>query len=79
MWDYKDIGGLATVEITKRITPDGKVIALHNPEFLPTFVSSSKQKHYRVVPLKEAGRFGLADAENKYNEIMHHMTQLLKK
>ncbi|WP_144480853.1 CapA family protein [Cytobacillus oceanisediminis] len=79
MWDYKDIGGLATVEVTKRITPDGTDIALQNPEFLPTFVSSSRQSHYRVVPLKEAGRFGLADAENKYNEIMHHMTQYIKK
>jgi len=78
MWDYKDIGGLATVEITKTITPDGNKVILQNPDFLPTFVSSSRQSNYRVVPLQQAGKYGLAGAENKYNEIMHHMTQLIK-
>ncbi|MBT2692421.1 CapA family protein [Bacillus sp. ISL-55] len=78
MWDYKDIGGLATVEITKTITPEGNKIVLEKPEFLPTFVSSSRQRNYQVVPLQEAGKFGLAGAENKYNEIMHHMTQFIK-
>ncbi|MBT2684916.1 CapA family protein [Bacillus sp. ISL-37] len=78
MWDYKDIGGLATVEITKTITPEGNEIVLNNPEFIPTFVSSSRQRNYQVVPLQEAGKFGLAGAENKYNEIMHHMTQFIK-
>ncbi|RSD26305.1 CapA family protein [Mesobacillus subterraneus] len=78
MWDYKDIGGLATVEVTKQISPEGTEISLENPGFLPTFVSSSRQRNYRVVPLRDAGRFGLADAENKYNEIMNHMTQFIK-
>ena len=78
MWDYKDIGGLATIEITKTITPDGDKIILQNPEFLPTFVSSNRQSNYRVVPLQEAGQFGLAGAESKYNEIMEHMTQFIK-
>lgn len=78
MWDYKDIGGLATIEIIKTITPDGSEIILQNPEFLPTFVSSSRQRHYRVVPLQDAGQFGLAGAANKYNEIMQHMTQFIK-
>lgn len=78
MWDYKDIGGLATIEITKTITPEGDKIVLQNPDFLPTFVSSSRQSNYRVVPLQEAGQFGLAGAESKYNEIMEHMTQFIK-
>ena len=78
MWDYKDIGGLATIEITKQITAAGTQITLGNPDFLPTFVSSSKQSNYRVVPLKEAGKYGLAGAENKYTEIMNHMTQFIK-
>lgn len=79
MWDYKDIGGLATIEVTKLITPDSAEIVLGEPEFLPTFVSSSRQSNYRVIPLKEAGQYGLADAENKYIEIMNHMTQFIKK
>jgi hypothetical protein len=59
-------------------TPEGNEIVLNNPEFIPTFVSSSRQRNYQVVPLQEAGKFGLAGAENKYNEIMHHMTQFIK-
>jgi poly-gamma-glutamate capsule biosynthesis protein CapA/YwtB (metallophosphatase superfamily) len=78
MWDYKDIGGLATVEITKKVALEKTEITIDNPEFLPTFVSSSRQRNYQVVPLKEAGKFGLADAENKYSEIMNHMTQFIK-
>lgn len=78
MWDYKDIGGLATVEITKSITPDRTEIMLGNPEFVPTFVSSTRQRDYQVVPLSDAGQYGLADAKNKYSEIMNHMTQFIK-
>jgi poly-gamma-glutamate capsule biosynthesis protein CapA/YwtB (metallophosphatase superfamily) len=78
MWDYKDIGGLATVEISKIITPDRTEIILENPEFVPTFVSSTRQRDYKVVPLSAAGQYGLADAKNKYSEIMNHMTQFIK-
>ncbi|WP_246861207.1 CapA family protein [Bacillus sp. REN3] len=78
MWDYKDIGGLATIEVTKILAPEGKNIMLSNPQFLPTFVSSSRQRNYQVVPLNEAANYGLADAQNKHAEIMHHMTNSLK-
>lgn len=78
MWDYKDIGGLATVEITKEVVSGKTEITIDHPEFMPTFVSSRRQSHYQVVPLKEAGKYGLADAENKYLEIMNHMTQFIK-
>lgn len=78
MWDYKDIGGLATVEISKIITPDRTEIILENPEFVPTFVSSTRQRNYQVVPLSAAGQYGLADAKNKYSEIMNHMIQFIK-
>ncbi|HAQ07976.1 MAG TPA: capsular biosynthesis protein [Bacillus bacterium] len=78
MWDYKDIGGLATIAITKQITTAGTQTTLANPGFLPTFVSSSRQSSYRVVPLREAGKYGLANPENKYIEIMNHMTQFIK-
>ncbi|MEH7885254.1 CapA family protein [Bacillus sp. JJ1609] len=79
MWDYKDIGGLATIEITKQVTPERTEIVLGNLEFMPTFVSSSRQRDYQVVPLIEADKFGLADAKNKYTEIMNHMYQFIKK
>ena len=76
--DYKDLGGMATVEITKHISNTGKSIELSNPAFYPTYVSSQRSKNYQVVPLENAGSFGLQNAAAKYQEIKDHMTQWLR-
>lgn len=76
--DYKDIGGMATVEITKHVSNTGNTIALSNPQFYPTFVSSQKYRNYRVVPLEKAESYGLANASAKYKEIQEHMNQWLR-
>jgi len=78
MWDYKDIGGLATIEVTKTTNENGTKIQLSNPEFIPTFVSSQNIRNYRVVPLKDAGSFGLSNAVEKNQEIMNHMFQFIQ-
>ncbi|WP_404333021.1 CapA family protein [Mesobacillus maritimus] len=79
MWDFKDIGGMVSLDIIKKITPTGSTIELANPEFNPTYVSSSGQRNYQVVPLEQAGKYGLEHAQSKYEEIMGHMTEPLKK
>ncbi|MFP7298093.1 CapA family protein [Neobacillus niacini] len=76
--DYKDIGGMASIEITKQITSSGNTIELSNPAFYPTYVSSQRSKNYQVVPLEKAGSFGLKNADAKYQEIKDHMTQWLR-
>lgn len=76
--DYKDIGGMATVDITKHISDKGTTIELSNPVFHPTFVSSQTYRNYRVVPLENAGSYGLPNAQAKYKEIQDHMTQWLR-
>ncbi|MBT2689614.1 CapA family protein [Bacillus sp. ISL-47] len=73
MRDYKDVGGLATVHITKYIDQKGVRIELSNPSFFPTYVSNKQLKNYRIVPLEEAGSYGLKNADSKYNEIQKHM------
>lgn len=78
MWDYKDIGGMATVEITKHVSETGNTIEVTNPVFHPTFVSSQKYKNYQVVPLINAGSYGLENAAAKYQEIQDHMIQWLR-
>ncbi|MEO2076140.1 MAG: CapA family protein [Bacillus sp. (in: firmicutes)] len=75
---YKDIGGLATIDVTKQITDQGKTIEISNPVFLPTYVSSQKNHHFKVVPLQFANTFGLTNAEAKYKEIQQHMYQWLR-
>ncbi|MGJ7921160.1 CapA family protein [Neobacillus sp. LXY-4] len=77
MYDYKDIGGLVTIDIKKSILQSGVTIELSNPTFMPTYVSNQKLKNYRVVPLKEAEDYGLPNASAKNDEIMNHMTQWL--
>ncbi len=76
--DYKDIGGMATVEITKHVTESGKTIELSNPAIHPTYVTSQKSRNYQVVPLEKAGSYGLQNASSKYQEIQDHMTQWLR-
>ncbi|OIK13238.1 capsular biosynthesis protein [Bacillus sp. MUM 116] len=74
--DYKDIGGLATIDISKQASEKGSSITLSNPRFYPTFVS--KKKHYKVYPFEKAAPFGLANPEGKYKEIQNHMFQWLR-
>ncbi|MBG9550511.1 CapA family protein [Cytobacillus firmus] len=73
MRDYKDIGGLATVEVTKYIDQNGVDIKLSDPGFVPTYVSNKQLKNYRIVPLEDAASFGLPHAKSKFAEIMKHM------
>lgn len=76
--NYRDIGGLATIDITKEITEKGSKIDLSNPVFTPTYVSSQKNKSFRIVPLDKAEAYGLSNAGTKFHEIQQHMTQWLK-
>ncbi|MBP3039959.1 CapA family protein [Bacillaceae bacterium Marseille-Q3522] len=66
--DYKDIGGMATVDVTKTVDQNGKNIALSNVKFYPTYVASQHASHYRVIPLQNA------QTEATFTEIMDHMT-----
>ncbi|WNS77384.1 CapA family protein [Bacillus sp. DTU_2020_1000418_1_SI_GHA_SEK_038] len=72
-WDYKDIGGIATINVTKSINESGVSIKLDQPAFFPTYVSKQKLRNYRIVPLEEAGNYGLKNAAEKYLEIQQHM------
>ncbi|WP_077617936.1 CapA family protein [Bacillus sinesaloumensis] len=78
MWDYKDIGGVLQIEIVKEVKAvDETIVRIQNPQFTPTFVSSSGFRNFKVVPLQNAGQFGLSNATNKYEEMIHHMNQWL--
>lgn len=72
--DYKDIGGMATIEVTKTVDNNGVGISLSSPDFFPTFVSKINWvRNYRIVPLENADNYGLFDAKEKYEEIQNHM------
>ncbi|MED3551930.1 CapA family protein [Cytobacillus praedii] len=78
--NYKDIGGMATIEVKKTIDSNGVTISLKNPHFYPTYVSKIERiRNYLVVPLQDAGKYGLQNAETKYKEIQQHMIGNLSK
>ena len=70
--NYRDIGGIATIEVTKHTRPDGDVITLADPKFYPTYVTKSQGKYF-VVPLAEAEEYGLTSAKTIHHEIIEHM------
>jgi len=78
MWDYKDIGGMIQLEVTKKVENNKTTIEIFNPEFYPTYVSNKKLSTYRIVPLQNAGDFGLKNAKATYEEIMKHMFQWIE-
>lgn len=82
IWDYKDIGGMASIKVTKTVTASGSNIEISEPDFYPTFVTNTyetnrKFSNYKVVPLKDAGAYGLKNAQSTHEEIMNFMFQWL--
>jgi len=75
--DYKDIGGLVTIDVRKFVSEKGTKVEVSNPVFYPTFVTSQKYHHFLVVSLEKAGEYGLSNADEKYKEIQDHITQWL--
>ncbi|WP_043930708.1 CapA family protein [Bacillus sp. EB01] len=76
--DYKDIGGMVTIEITKKIDENGSHIALAKPDFSPTFVYRKNGRNFRVVPMEKTDAYGIANPEEMTAETMAHMTQWLR-
>lgn len=66
IWDYKDIGGMIEVTLTKEIRNNETTISIEDPILHPTFSSSIQFANYRVYPLDEAvekGFTSLSSAE----------------
>ncbi len=79
MWDYKDIGGVLQLEITKEVrAKDETIIKIENPSFTSTYVTNKGQRNFRIIPLKDAGEVGLKNAEGVFKEIDEHMFQWLE-
>ena len=61
--DYKDIGGMVTVEIEKTWNEKGSKTSVLNPSFSPTYMVSSNEKNYEVRPFEEATVFGSPETD----------------
>ena len=71
--DYCDIGGMVTVKVSKTELGGKTTKKMEVPSFYPTYVYSKNDKGYKMVPLEDAGKLGLPDSKQNYQEIMTHM------
>ncbi|WP_064093385.1 CapA family protein [Rossellomorea aquimaris] len=69
--DYKDIGGMVTVQVEKTMSPKGAIIKYPTIGFQPTFVDENKYNNYRIYPLEFAHKNGLIP--NSEEELVSHM------
>ncbi|TDL83183.1 CapA family protein [Peribacillus frigoritolerans] len=68
--EYKEIGGIFSINLTKALTNGTKTVELTDPGFVPTIVVSQNNRAYRVKELKNVNQ-----TQNK--EIQEHMFQHL--
>lgn len=64
--NYKDIGGIVQLKVTKHVKGEETTIGLAEPKFLPTFVDRS----FVIHPMKD-----LPEMKKSYDEIKSHMKQ----
>ncbi|MBM7691380.1 poly-gamma-glutamate synthesis protein (capsule biosynthesis protein) [Peribacillus deserti] len=76
--DYKDIGGILTVKVTKKVRNKSKQVSVDSFSFIPTYVTSQNRKNFRVLPLSQAEKMGLIKKPESYTETMAHMSQWAK-
>lgn len=69
--DFKDIGGMVTVQVEKTMNPVGSKITFPSIGFQPTFVSENHYKNYRIYPLDFARKNGLIAYTEE--EMVSHM------
>ncbi|TCP28815.1 poly-gamma-glutamate synthesis protein (capsule biosynthesis protein) [Scopulibacillus darangshiensis] len=71
---YKEVGGILKLRIVKTTTDNKVSVEVRDPKFMPTWLNP---KNYHVVPLAEAGKYGLENQPAIYKEMAQHMRSLL--
>ena len=71
---WRDIGGMATVEVTKKLIGNKTEIELSNVQFEPTFVKKvDKVRDYEIIPLKDVSNYHGKSGEVINKEVLDHM------
>ena len=61
--DYKDIGGMVTIQIEKTWNEADSKTSVLNPSFSPTYMVSSNEENYQVRPFEEETVFGTPETD----------------
>lgn len=75
--NYKDIGGVLQISITKELVDNNSVITLHSPQFTPTYVTNTDVTRFQVVPLEAVAASGTRYTSSIFEEMDSHMKQWL--
>lgn len=70
---YKQIGGMATIEVTKTKSNNQSTIALQSPSFLPAFTYSHKGHQFRIIAIDSLTNNELPNAAAQHEKIKKHM------
>lgn len=70
---YKQIGGMASIDVLKTTNKNAKKIELMKPSFLPTYTYSQHGRHFQIISMDRLTNDQLIHAESHYEMIKKHM------
>ncbi|OAS16554.1 hypothetical protein A8708_20865 [Paenibacillus oryzisoli] len=70
---YKQIGGMATIDVVKTTNKETKKIELLMPGFLPTYTHSLQGRHFQIISMDRLTNEQLIHANSHYESIKKHM------
>ncbi|QHS22362.1 CapA family protein [Virgibacillus sp. MSP4-1] len=77
---YQRIGGVLHIDLKKFIDQNNDTqYSLSNARIMPTYMYRPNYKNYKIVPLHQAGQYGLKEAKELYQEIQGHMKTYTEK
>lgn len=75
---YRQIGGIAGIEVEKKEIKGNKTFKIKNPSFLPTYTYYKNWRNFKIYPMKEIDDSILNDSKTYYEEIKTHMKTYIK-
>lgn len=75
--NYKDIGGVLQINITKQLKDNQSEVTLHSPQFTPTYVTNTDVRRFQVVLLEDVAASGTRYPTSIFEEMNSHMKQWL--
>lgn len=70
---YKQVGGMATIDVLKTTNKNTEKIELVEPGFLPTYTYSQQGRHFQIISMDRLTNNQLIHAESHYESIKKHM------
>ncbi|NOU64797.1 CapA family protein [Paenibacillus sp. LMG 31461] len=70
---YKQIGGMATIDVLKTTKENTTKIELMKPGFLPTYTYSQQGRHFQIIAMDRLTNEQLIHAKTHYEMIIKHM------